>query len=101
MGGGYQVFGNDVIETEDDPVDKETGIRKDGQNLIKKWLENKTKEGKNANTVRTRSELTKVDLATSEYLFGKLNKHELFTKHQYLYAVYLLFKFTKLLYKNF
>lgn len=70
MGGGYQMFSNDAVETEDDPV-KETAIRKDGQNLVKKWLENKKKEGKNASTVRTRSELMKVDLATSEYLFGK------------------------------
>lgn len=72
MGGGYQVLSSDAVETEDDPINKKAGIRKDGRNLIKEWFENKRHEGRIADIVRTKSELNRVHLETSDYLFGNL-----------------------------
>lgn len=70
MGGGRQMLQTNVNVTEVDPIDKWSGRRKDGRNLISDWIADKTKKKVTFSVVQTNEELRNVNYEETEFLFG-------------------------------
>ncbi|XP_037950626.1 membrane-bound alkaline phosphatase-like [Teleopsis dalmanni] len=66
MGGGRRNFLNTTVNDEEGLP----GLRSDGRNLIKTWLQDKTSRNIKANYVWSKKGLSKVDLSKTEYLLG-------------------------------
>ncbi|KAK7065464.1 hypothetical protein SK128_010051 [Halocaridina rubra] len=72
MGGGYQNFDANATGLPNDPLDDDTHKcqRKDGRRLTQEWMDKKEAIGAKYAFVRSKSDLSNVDIAATEYLFG-------------------------------
>ena len=59
-----------VNETEQDPIDKWAGRRKDGRDLITAWAEDKAARKLAYKVVQNNEELAALDLERTDYLLG-------------------------------
>jgi len=69
LGGGRSVFLDENIRGEEgDP-----GVRKDGKNLIKEWLDARGNDGSNAKYIWCRKNLMDLNVNETDYLLGLFN----------------------------
>lgn len=70
MGGGRQGLVTNTTATPDDPIDSWGCDRRDGRNLLKTYIEDKTKRGLKHSIVKNNKELQDLDIDNTDYLFG-------------------------------